>query len=111
MIDENITDPTFGNVAHGRADPKPAPRAKRPKKLSFPELNIAVGTRIRVLEDNGKRGIVGFEGVVKQSFAGSVVVELDDDPMMKFRAEMPGGFVNPTRPPLRHFRVTEVERI
>ena len=111
MIDENITDPTFGNVAHGRANPTPRQPAERPKSLSFPELNIGTGSRIRVLEDNGRRGIVGLVGDVVQSYPGFVVVELDDDPMLRFRAAMPGGFVNPQRPPKRHFRVTEVEKI
>jgi hypothetical protein len=79
-------------------------------KDSLSSLNFARGTRIRVLEDNGRRGLVGLEGIVVQSIPGSVVVELEDDPMLRFRAEMPGGFEKPIRPPQRHFRVTEVER-
>jgi hypothetical protein len=63
------------------------------------------------LEDIGKRGLVGFVGVVVQSIPGSVVVELDNDPMTFFRAQMQGGFEKPNHPPQRHFRVTEVERI
>lgn len=102
--------PDFRNVAHGRADPKPAQRPLRGTD-SLAHLNHARGTRIRVLEDNGRRGLVGLEGVVVQSFPGSVVVELEHDPMIRHRAEMAGGFSFPKRPPKRHFRVTEVERV
>jgi hypothetical protein len=74
-------------------------------------LNYARGTRIRVLEDNGRRGLVGLEGVVVQSIPGFVVVELENDPAIRHRVEMDGGFSSPRRTPLRHFRVTEVQRI
>lgn len=77
----------------------------------FSNLNYAKGTRIRVLEDNGRRGLVGLEGVVVQSLPGFVVVELENDPALRHRVEMEGGITRPRRRPLRHFRVTEVERI
>lgn len=79
--------------------------------MSFADLNIAAGTRIRVLEDNGRRGLVGLEGVVVQSLAGFVVVELDNDPALRHRVDMAGGYERPQRKPRRHFRVTEVERV
>jgi hypothetical protein len=53
---------------------------------------------------------VGLEGVVVQSFPGSVVVELEADPALRHRLRMPGGFMSPTVQPRRHFRVTEIER-
>lgn len=109
MIDEGITDETFGNVAHGRANPPPRPTTRRGTD-SLSDLNFARGTRIRVLKDNGSRGLVGLEGVVVQSIPGSVVVELENDPLIAFRANMAGGFELPKRQPQRHFRVTEVER-
>lgn len=74
-------------------------------------LNYTRGTRIRVLEDNGRRGLVGLEGVVVQSFPGYVVVTLENDPAIRHRVEMDGGITRPRRTPMRHFRVTEVERI
>ena len=94
----------------GRENPPPRPRQPIVNP-SFPELNYARGTRIRVLEDNGRRGLVGLEGVVVQSLPGFVVVELENDPLVRFRAEMPGGAAFPKRQPQRHFRVTEVERV
>ena len=69
------------------------------------------GTRIRVLEDNGSRGLVGLEGVVIQSFPGYVVVELEGDPALRHRVRMDGGYERPRVQPRRHFRVTEVERV
>ena len=101
-------DPSFRG--EGRENPPPRPRAE-PGKDSLSHLNIARGHRIRVLKDNGKRGIVGLEGVVVQSMPGAVIVELDNDPMLFFRANMQSGFANPGKSPRRHFRVTEVERI
>lgn len=106
MIDFN--DPSFRG--EGRVRPPGRPNPKFPRH-SFAELNYAKGTRIRVLEDNGSRGLVGLEGLVVVSMPGSVIVELEDDPMLRFRAEMAGGITKPTRIPQRHFRVTEVERI
>ena len=79
--------------------------------MSFADLNIAKGSRIRVLKDNGSRGLVGLEGTVVQSLPGFVVVELENDPLLSFRAVQAGGFERPNRQPQRHFRVTEVERI
>jgi hypothetical protein len=93
----------------GRENPAPAQRLK-PGTDSLSHLNIARGTRIRVLEC-GRRDIAGYEGVVIQSFPGSVVVKLDDDPALRHRIRMIGGFAIPQVPPKRHFRVTEVERI
>lgn len=93
----------------GRDNPPPQPR---PKQGTDPlsSLNFAKGTRIRVLKDNGRRGLVGLEGVVVQSFPGAVVVTLENDPALRHRVSMQGGFERPRRQPLRHFRVTEVER-
>ena len=94
----------------GRENPRPGPRPHQGRD-SLSHLNIAKGTRIRVLEDNGRRGLVGLEGVVVQSLPGSVVVELENDPLLDFRATQAGGYERPRRQPQRHFRVTEVERI
>jgi len=94
----------------GRENPAPRPRAVQGRD-SLAHLNIAQGTRIRVLEDGGRRGLVGLEGVVVQSLPGSVVVELEHDPLLRFRAEQAGGFVIPRRTPRRHFRNNEVERV
>lgn len=79
--------------------------------MNFPDLNIAKGTRIRVLEDNGRRNLVGLEGEVVQSLPGAVIVELENDPLLYHRATQAGGFERTRRKPRRHFRVTEVERI
>lgn len=94
----------------GRENPAPRPRLN-PGQDYIAHLNIGKGTRIRVLKDNGKRGLVGLEGVVVQSFPGSVMVELENDPALRHRMYQPGGFETPRRQPRRHFRVTEVERV
>jgi len=60
------------------------------------------------LEDNGRRGLVGLEGKVVSSIPGSVIVELENDPMLFFRATML--VTKNMARPQRHFRVTEVER-
>lgn len=97
-------------MVDGRENPKPEPqRARGTGDLS--NLNIAKGTRIRVLQDNGRRGLVGLEGVVVQTVAGGVVVELENDPAIRFRLRMNLDFHGPSKRPLRYFRVTEVERI
>lgn len=94
----------------GTTNPSPRP-APHPPIGSFADLNIATGTRIRVLRDNGRRGLIGLEGVVVQSLPGAVIVELVGDPLLKFRASMKSGFETIKITPRRHFRVTEVERI
>ena len=106
MIDFN--DPSF--AGEGRVRPPGRPNPKLGKD-SLSSLNYTRGTRIRVLEDNGSRGLVGLEGVVVASVPGSVVVELEHDPMLKFRAEMKVGIALSTQHPQRHFRVSEVERV
>lgn len=94
----------------GRENPAPRPRAN-PGNDYLGHLNLAKGTKIRVLKDNGSRGLVGLVGTVVQSFPGSVVVELENDPALRHRVNQQGGFETPRRQPRRHFRVTEVERI
>ena len=94
----------------GRDNPKPQPRLN-PGNVYLPELNFARGTRIRVLEDNGRRGLVGLEGVVVQSSPGFVTVELENDPLLRHRMYQAGGFATTRKQPRRHFRVTEVERV
>jgi len=106
VIDFN--DPSF--AGEGRERPPGRPNLK-PGTDSLSNLNFARGTRIRVLEDNGKRGLLGLEGVVVQSAPGSVVVILENDPLLSHRANMMGGIVNHRTAPRRHFRVTEVERV
>jgi len=100
-----------GNIQGDGRDQPRYPKPPQPGTDSLAELNIAKGERIRVLEDNGKRGLIGLEGVVVQSFPGSVVVELENDPLLRFRANMVHAFAPPNRIPQRHFRVTEVERL
>jgi hypothetical protein len=101
-------DPSFRG--EGRGNPPPRPRAERGKD-SLSHLNFTRGTRIRVLKDNGKTGLVGLVGVVVQAHPGSVVVELDNDPMLFFRTQMVSGFADPGKSPLRHFHASEVERV
>lgn len=93
----------------GRENPTPRPRVN-PTQPYISNLNFARGTRIRVLKDNGTRGLLGLEGLVVQSFPGFVVVELDNDPALNHRVLQARGF-DTTRNPRRHFRVTEVERV
>jgi hypothetical protein len=104
----NFDDPSFNG--EGRRRPPGRPNPKQGDQ-SFPDLNYARGTRIRVLKDNGTRGLLGLEGVVIASYPGGVVVELEKDPLIAFRAKMAGGITFPSRQPQRNFRVTEVEAV
>ena len=108
MPEPDFSDPSF--IGEGRDNPAPRQPTKGVTD-SFSDLNIGVGARIRVLEDNGTRGLLGLEGVVVQSFPGEVVVQLENDPMIRHRVRMLGGIARARRAPHRHFRVTEVERI
>ncbi len=71
------------------------------------------GQRIRVLRDNGRDGIVGYEGVVDRLTQSGVVVILEDDPALKFRMYMKLGFQkSPTRAPvMRFFQMDELEPV
>ena len=105
--------PDFSDISFrgsGRDNPEPRQPTKRGTD-DLGGLNIVAGTRIRVIEDNGRRRLTGLEGMVVQAGPGYVVVELENDPMLFFRAHMQSGFATPKVPPKRHFRVTEVERI
>ena len=104
----DFSDPSF--AGEGRDNPPPRQPTKRGTD-SLSHLNIARGERIRVVKDNGTRGLLGLEGVVVQSFPGEVVVELEDDPAIRHRVTMSGGITKRTIPPQRFFRVTEVERM
>ena len=101
-------DPSFRG--EGRENPPPRPRLN-PGQDGLAHLNFARGTRIKVLKDNNKRGLLGLEGVVVQSFPGYVVVELESDPALRHRVSMQTGFAKSRITPRRHFRVTEVERL
>lgn len=94
----------------GRTDPGYPPQAKRGTD-SLASLNYGKGTRIRVVEDNGRRGLVGLEGVVVSSMPGSVTVVLENDPVLSHRVIQRLGFGMARGPIRRHFRVTEVERV
>jgi len=94
----------------GTDNPKPLPRLN-PGNDYLGNLNIVVGSRIRVLKDNGRRGLVGLEGTVVISTPGSVVVELENDPADKMRVDMAGGITNRIVKARRHFLINEVERI
>ena len=61
--------------------------------------------------DNGRKGLLGLEGTVEQSFPGYVVVKLENDPILSHRINQTGGLTRHKTAPLRHFRVTEVERV
>ncbi len=104
----DFSDPSF--IGEGRRRPKGRPNPK-PGTDSLADLNFARGTRIRVLKDNGTRGLIGYEGIVVQTYQGGVVVELEDDPLLFFRADMKTGFATNMSHPQRHFRASEVERV
>jgi len=104
----DFSDPSF--IGSGRQSPAPRPNPERGKD-DLRSLNFVSGTRIRVLEDNGRKGLLLLEGIVVQSLPGYVVVRLDDDPILKHRINQLGGLTKHTVAPLRHFRVTEVERL
>lgn len=104
----DFSDPSFAGEGRRRPPGRPNPK---PGTDSLADLNFVRGTRIRVLKDNGRRGLVGYEGIVVQSYQGGVVVELEDDPLIHFRSEMRTGFVTSRTQPQRHFRASEVERV
>jgi hypothetical protein len=104
----DFSDPSFAGEGRRRPPGRPNPK---PGTDSLSDLNFTRGTRIRVLKDNGKRGLVGYEGVVVHSYQGGVVVKLDNDPMLHFRSVMKTGFAANTIHPQRHFRASEVERV
>lgn len=109
---ESLTHAHRGTLPLNDGRQKPVfPGPPKPGTDSLAELNIAKGSRIRVLKDNGRRLLVGLEGVVTHSYPGGVVVELENDPLLRFRATQAGGITTPIRTPRRNFRVTEVERI
>lgn len=74
---------------------------------------FAKGERIRILEDNGRDGIVGFEGIVDSVTQSGVVVILDNDPATQFRMYNFGGFEkpHPNRIPRRFFQFNAIEKI
>lgn len=77
--------------------------------MSFPTFDL--GQRIRVLKDNGRRGLVGLEGSVEQVAVTGLVVKLDADPGNRHRLNMIGGFELPVVPVLRFFLTHEVESL
>jgi hypothetical protein len=104
----DFSDPSF--IGSGRQTPAPRPNPERGKD-SLDHLNMVKGTKIRVLKDNGRKGLLGLTGVVVQSFPGYVVVKLEQDPILSHRINQKGGLTKHRTAPLRHFRVTEVERL
>ena len=74
-------------------------------------MSYYAGQRIKVLKDNGRDGIVGFEGEVVQNSPSGVVVTLVNDPAEQFRMYIMGGF--PRHRPgvriLRFFQIDEIE--
>ena len=74
-------------------------------------MSVTNGQRIRVLKDNGRDGIVGFEGTIRCLSPSGVVIELDSDPALSFNMYMPGGMARtpPNHRVLRFFYPYEVE--
>lgn len=74
---------------------------------------MTCGQRIRVLRDNGRDGIVGFEGTIRMLSPSGVVVELDNDPALGRNMYNPGGFARTPREHqvLRFFYPYQVELI
>lgn len=60
---------------------------------------MTCGQRVRVLRDNGRDNIVGFEGTIEMLSPSGVVVVLDNDPALGRNMYNPGGIV---RPPSNH---------
>lgn len=101
----------FGNIpGDGRDRPPGGPRPE-PGKDDLSHLDIAKGTRVRVIADDERRGLKGLEGVVVQSMPGAVIVELENDPLLYHRSNMRVGFEKAKRQPQRHLRVIDVERV
>lgn len=69
------------------------------------------GQRIKVLRDNGRDCIVGYEGTVVSLAPSGYVVELDNDPALGRNMYNPGGFARTPRNHrvLRFFYPYEVE--
>jgi len=52
---------------------------------------VSSGQRVRVLKDNGRDGIVGFEGTIRMVSPSGYVVVLDNDPALGRNMYCPGG--------------------
>ena len=72
---------------------------------------FAKGMRIRVLKDNGRDNLVGFEGVVDLMTPSGVVVILENDPAEKFRMYNLHGFTRQTATVRRFFYPYEVKLV
>ena len=76
-------------------------------------MNFAKGERVRVIKDNGRDNLVGYEGRVDSTNQSGVVVVLDSDPVLSFRMYTPNGFVR-AAPGLivrRFFYLGEIEKL
>jgi len=71
------------------------------------------GQRVRILKDNGRDNIVGYEGTITCLSPSGFVVELDDDPALYFNMYNAGGMVRPPKNHrvLRFFYPCEVEML
>jgi len=71
------------------------------------------GERIRVLDDNGRTGLIEYLGTVDSVTQTGVVVILDADPAKIFRMNMMGGFEKPHRNLIvrRFFNFGEIEKV
>lgn len=53
---------------------------------------MTCGQRVRVLKDNGRDYIVGFEGTIRGVSQSGYIVEVDNDPALGRNLYNPGGF-------------------
>ena len=64
---------------------------------------FAKGNRIVVVEDNGRNGLLGLEGVVDLVTQTGIVVILENDPAIKHRVNPDDSFFELNRPIVRRF--------
>ena len=76
-------------------------------------MNFARGERVRVIKDNGRSFLIGYEGRVDSVTQSGVVVILDDDPVLSFRMYTPNGFVRaaPGLVVRRFYQLGEIEKL
>ena len=74
---------------------------------------FAKGDRIKVLDDNGRLGLIEYQGMVEAVTQQGAIVILDADPANRFRLNMTAGFTKPHKDLVvrRFFMFKDIEKL
>lgn len=74
-------------------------------------LDYGVGSKVRVVQDNDRSGLLGHVGTVRRINEAGVSVEFESDPARRFRSSMILNFspLDPNRRIWRFFGFNDVE--